>query len=252
MAWHDGRLLAFDLETTAADPEAARIVQYAIGYVGGGRETEIVAPIVNPGVEIPEGASEVHGITTDQAVAEGRDARESVNIVAGIVKATIEGGHPIVAFNARYDLTVLDRECRRHGVVVPDWERALVVDPFVVDKFLDRFRRGSRKLNAVCAHYGAKLDEAHEAGADAIAAARLAWVLAKRGEVVARMPDLVEKRTVWKRVRDDLAALHEAQVWWAHEQAVGLQEHFARQGKTETVETSWPVVPWPEQMEMVA
>jgi hypothetical protein len=30
--------------------------------------------------------------------------------------------------------------------VVPEWERALVVDPFVIDKFLHRFRKGSRKL----------------------------------------------------------------------------------------------------------
>jgi DNA polymerase-3 subunit epsilon len=255
MAWHDGRLLAFDLETTAADPEAARIVQYAIGYVGGGRDTEIVAPIVNPGVEIPEGASEVHGITTDQAVAEGRDARESVNIVAGIVKATIEGGHPIVAFNARYDLTVLDRECRRHGVVVPDWERALVVDPFVVDKFLDRFRRGSRKLNAVCAHYGAKLDEAHEAGADAVAAARLAWVMAKRGQVVARYPDVLAVGAEWKRVKDVLPSLHMAQVKWALLQADGLREYFERQGKTEEavgVRGEWPVVPFVAQQELAA
>jgi DNA polymerase-3 subunit epsilon len=253
--WADQRLLAFDVETTAPDPEEARIVQYAIGYVGGGQPTEIVAPLVNPGVEIPAGATEVHGITTERARAEGRDAREAVEILSGIICATIEGGSPIVAFNARFDLTVLDRECRRHGVLVPEWERALVVDPFVIDKFLHRFRKGSRKLAAVCEHYGAELDEAHEAGADAIAAARLAWVIAKRGEAVARYPDILTVGGEWNRVKDVLPALHMAQVKWALVQAKGLREYFERTGKAEEaagVRGDWPVVPFVAQQEMAA
>jgi DNA polymerase-3 subunit epsilon len=43
----------------------------------------------------------------------------------------------------------------------------LVVDPLVIDKWLDRYRKGSRKLEAICAHYGAVLDEAHDADFDA-------------------------------------------------------------------------------------
>lgn len=241
-------MLTFDVETTAPDPETARIVQYAIGYVGGGEETIFETVLVNPGIDIPEGATAVHGITTERAQAEGRDAREVVDILAGIFRATCEGGKPIVAFNARYDLTVLDRECRRHGVSVPDWSKARVIDPFVIDKWLDKFRRGSRKLADMCAHYGVELpeDEAHDAGADALAAARLAWVLGRRGEVVARMPDLVPMRSTWKTAREDLTLLHGLQVMWAAAQAKGLQEYFDRQGKSERVESAWPVVPWCE------
>jgi DNA polymerase III epsilon subunit-like protein len=149
--------------------------------------------------------------------------------------------------NARFDLTMLDREARRYGLVpLGDREAGLrVIDPFVIDKWLDRFRRGKRKLADLCAHYGANLDDAHEAGSDAIAAGRLAWVIGKRGEVQARYPEVVQLRATWKRIRDDLDELHAAQVVMARDQAASLAAYFARQGRTEHVEPAWPVVPMP-------
>lgn len=252
--WADGRLCPFDLETTSANPEEARIVQYAIGGVGGGFSTEMISILINPGVEIPDEAAAVHGITTERAQAEGRPADTAVSQLASVVREAIGNERPLAIYNARYDLTVLDRECRRYEVEVPDWSRALVVDPFVIDKFLHRFRKGSRKLADVCAHYGVELseEEAHDAAADAIAAARLAWVLAKRGEAVARYPDILAVGGEWNRVKGVLPALHGAQVKWAADQAAGLQEYFKRQGKDEVVEPAWPVIPFQAQQELAA
>jgi DNA polymerase III epsilon subunit-like protein len=153
--WADGRLLAFDVETTSVDVETARIVQAAQVYVGGGQPTDSTVLWINPGVPIPEEATAVHGITAGTLNLHGAmDAPAAMDELAHMIDLAISDSVPIVAYNARYDLTILDRELRRHGLVVPRWEDARVVDPHVIDKWLHRFRRGSRKLVDVCEHYG--------------------------------------------------------------------------------------------------
>jgi DNA polymerase-3 subunit epsilon len=249
--WADERLLAFDVETTSVDVETARIVQAAQVYVGGGRETDSTVLWIDPGVPIPEEASAVHGITAGTLEVHGAmDAPAAMDKLAHMIDLAIGEGVPIVAYNARYDLTILDRELRRHGLLVPDWSAARVIDPHVLDKWLHRFRRGSRKLADVCEHYGVTLEDAHDAGADALAAARLAYVLAKRANFEARHPEVIAGRAEWKRIRGDLDALHVAQVRMAADQARGLRDYFERQGKMEeaaSVVEDWPIVPVREE-----
>jgi DNA polymerase-3 subunit epsilon len=233
MGWHMGRLAAFDIETTGVDPESDRIVTAAVSLVGDGRPSEHRAWLVDPGIDIPPGASAVHGITTELARAEGRVSAEAVEEIAAALADQLLVGVPIVAFNARFDLTILDREAQRHGLRrlvdrVGGAQRMLVVDPHVLDKHFDRFRPGKRTLSAVCRHYRVTLDQAHAANADALAAARVAFRLATR---VAELGEM------------DLADLHREQVSWAAEQAASLEDYFRRQGRSEQVERVWPVIP---------
>lgn len=254
--WWKGRLVGFDIESTSAEVETARIVTAAIVVAGGGLATETLTLLANPGVDIEPGATEVHGITNERARAEGQAAAEVVAAILSTLAPYLEAGAPLCAFSARFDLTILDREARRHGLV-PLQDRAplRVVDGLVIDKHLDRFRRGSRKLDAICEHHGVILDDAHEASADALAAARLAWCLGARGEVVRRVRgrrdaiELAALRREWEAVRDDLERLHGAQREWAFEQATSLREYFAGRGQAEdaaSVRTDWPIVPLPE------
>jgi DNA polymerase-3 subunit epsilon len=250
VSWFDERLVAFDVETTGVDLEDARIVSAAIAECGGGAATETFTWLADPGVEIPAEAAAVHGISTERARAEGRPAREVVGEVLERLRPHC-GVHAIVAFNARFDLTILDREARRHGLEpLPATMR--VVDPLVIDKHLHRYRKGSRKLDAQAAHYGAVLEEAHDAAFDAIAGARVAWCIGRRGEVIRRVWDDRERRELeqlrehWESVRGDLDALHAAQVVWAHDQAASLEDYFRQQGTLEgPVEREWPVVSLP-------
>jgi DNA polymerase-3 subunit epsilon len=231
MSWHMGRLAAFDIETTGVDPQSDRIVTAAVSLVGGGRPTESYAWIVDPGVEIPEGATAVHGITTEQARAQGVETAEAVYEITALLADQLLHGTPVIAFNARFDLTMLDREARRYGIVPlierVGADRMLVVDPFVLDKQYDRFRRGKRTLGAVCEHYRVRLDAAHDANADAVAAARVAWRLAQAIEELRQT---------------ELALLHMQQIAWAAEQAASLEQYFREQGRHEPVEREWPVV----------
>jgi DNA polymerase-3 subunit epsilon len=233
MSWHTRRLAAFDLETTGIDSESDRIVTAAVSLVGDGRPSAFHAWLLDPGIPIPPGASAVHGITTERARAEGRPPAEAVEEIVAALAEQLAQGVPVVAFNARFDLTCLDREARRHGIA-PLVDRVggaagmLVVDPFVLDKQVDRYRKGKRTLGAVCAHYRVPLDEAHAANADALAAARVAWRL---GEAFAELRDV------------DLPTLHTQQVGWAAEQAASFEEYLRRSGREERIEPAWPIVP---------
>lgn len=231
--WHRGRLAAFDIETTGPEPERDRIVTAAVSLVGGELPARHEAWLVNPGIEISAGAITVHGVSNERAIADGRDPREAVEEIVSLLAAQVGDGVPIVAFNARFDLTILDREARRHDVTplvdrVGGHDELLAIDPYVLDKQFDRFRKGKRTLTAVCGHYEIPFEEAHDANADALAAARVAFRLASR---------TAELRAF------DLRTLHREQVLWAARQAILLEEYFEEQGRPERIQGAWPVVP---------
>ena len=233
MSWHTGRLTAFDTETTGVDLESDRIVTAAVSVVGGGLAAEDHSWLVDPGIDIPAGATSVHGITTQRARAEGRTSGEAVEEITATLAAQLQQGVPIIAFNARFDLTILDREARRHKLPplvdhVGGPDGMLVVDPLVLDKQFDRFRRGKRTLGALCEHYGVPFGEGHAANADALAAARIAY---KLGATMTELRDM------------DLGVLHREQVAWAAEQASSLEQYFRQQGRSEHVEGAWPIIP---------
>ncbi|MFF4369674.1 3'-5' exonuclease [Streptomyces sp. NPDC001594] len=226
-AWHLGRLAGFDLETTGIDVEADRIVTACVVQCGGGQPTASASWLADPGIDIPEQAAAVHGVTTARARAEGKPAAEVVADVLAALGQAVTGGIPIVAMNARFDLTLLDREARRHGLT-PLPGGFPVTDPYVIDKRVDRYRKGSRKLVNLAAHYEVPMGEAHTADADALAACRIAWRLG------ARYPELAAA---------SFAKLHEQQIGWAAEQATGLQEYLRRKDPNAVVRSEWPLIP---------
>ncbi|MFJ6566267.1 3'-5' exonuclease [Streptomyces sp. NPDC091292] len=237
MSWHLGRLAGFDLETTGVDTETDRIVTACVVQCGGGQSTQSATWMADPGIEIPEEAAKVHGVTTEKARAEGRPAAEVVEQVTAALAEVVLAGVPVVAMNASFDLTMLDREARRHGVqplidIVGDDLR--VIDPRVLDKKIDRFRRGGRKLEDLCRTYRVPLDGAHNADADAIAACRVVW------RIGSSFPDLP---------RVALDDLHARQIEWAREQAEGLADYFRRtpgkEHQADGVRAEWPMVPAP-------
>ncbi len=166
--WWEGPLVGLDTETTGTDVETARIVTACVVLDEPGREPRSWTWLVNPGAPIPAEATAVHGVT-DEMAAEGLTPGLAVAQIA----LTLAGFDlPLVAFNGAYDFTVMDREARRHGL--DPFEPFPVVDPYVLDKQAEPYRRGKRTLSVTCEHYGIPLGEdAHDAAADALAAVRL-------------------------------------------------------------------------------
>lgn len=236
MSWYLSRLAGFDLESTGVDVENDRIVTACVVQCGGKHPTQSATWLSDvDGVEIPTAASDIHKVTTERARAEGRPAAEVVEQLVAALAECVLAGQPIVAMNASFDLTMLDREARRHGVqplvdIVGDDLR--VIDPRVLDKKIDKFRRGGRKLEDLCRTYGVRLDGAHSADADAIAACRVAWRIGQKEPAIGGA---------------DLKFLHAKQVDWAREQAEGLADYFRRtpgkEHQADGVRTEWPLIP---------
>lgn len=231
MGWHRQLLIGFDLETTGTDPREARIVTGAVIEVRDGERIGHREWLADPGVEIPEEAVAVHGITNARAVAEGRPADQVADAIADVLVSYWRTGVPVVAYNAAFDLSLLSAELRRHAL--PSLRDRLgtdpapVIDPYTIDRSVDRYRRGKRNLEAVCREYGVALDSAHDASADALAAARLARAIAQRHPKVAALGP---------------AELHRRQIEWYAEWAADFQAFLRRKGNPEAVvDATWPL-----------
>lgn len=246
MSWHLGPLASFDLETTGLDVETDRIVTAAILDIRAQRGAHAADDtarwgfvdrhgwVANPGIDIPAEAAAVHGYTTERARIEGWDAERVVKGIGIVLAERIRGGVPIVVMNAPYDLTMLDRELQRHGLP-PLAEQAgrepHVIDPLVLDKKADQYRRGKRNLTALCEAYGVTIKGAHQAAVDALAAAKLAVKIAQ----------------CHQSIRMSAADLHAGQREWAAEQADSFRAYLKRQGRpADGVHGHWPMIPRPE------
>ena len=232
--WYEGPLAAFDTETTGVDVEDrpdsfGRVVVQD----GPGARPRVTRWLVNPGVPGTEGATAVHGLTdrappAQRALAGARDGRDRRG--AGRAGSM---GRPLVIMNAPFDLTILDRELKRHRAA--RWattsarDPLRVLDPRVLDKHLDRYRKGRRTLTDLC---------------DALR--RDAGGRARRGRGRAGRPGGRTGRGAQFRGPPGAALaaeLHTLQTTWHAAQARGLQAWFARQGTAELVDTAWPLRP---------
>lgn len=235
-AWHLGDVFAFDTETTGTDVNTDRIVTATIARIRAGQTIDARSWLINPGIPIPKTASDIHGISNEEAQANGQDPAEAIAQIAQVLSAAAVAGTPVIAFNASFDFTVLARECRRYDCQFP---ALLVIDPHVLDKKLDKWRKGSRTLTATCLHYNVRLAGAHDATKDAIAAANVAT----------RMAVLYPAE-----LQIELAALHSKQVTWRYAAAAELQTYLrTKKGEVDAVVNGeWPVQSLPTGWERTA
>jgi DNA polymerase-3 subunit epsilon len=232
--WYEGPLAAFDTETTGVDVETDRIVSAAVVVQDSpGSRPRVSKWLVNPGVPVPAGATEIHGLTDEHLQRNGRWPSPVMDEIARALGEQAAAGRPLVVMNAPFDLTLLDRELRRHRASsLSRWLESAqlhVLDPRVLDKHLDRYRKGRRTLTDLCAHYEVELEDAHDAAADALASMEVVRAMGRR--FAARLERLSP------------AELHTSQAVWHAAQARGLQAWFARSGTPEAVDQAWPLRP---------
>jgi DNA polymerase-3 subunit epsilon len=188
-------LVFIDLETTGLDLETARIVEVGLVRVAPDGSRRQLVERVDPGVDIPEQSSRVHGIRTEEV--RGLFGRPRLAKVAPRLLEFI-GDADLAGFNSvNFDIPLWSRECARHGMAFSTQSR-YQVDAKVVfnakETSWDRFLMGPRTLTAALRHYcGRDLEGAHSAGADADATVDV--LLAQLG----RYPDLAR----------DVPGLHE-------------------------------------------
>ena len=236
MTWLDAPMVGFDTETTGISPTTDRIVTAAIIT----RTGDAVSPrtwLIDPGIPIPERAIEVHGISNEHARAHGVQPADALEEIAAILASAMAAGIPVVGFNVQYDLTILESELARNGLpTLADRLPAMVgpvVYPLVLDRHLDRWRRGKRKLIDMCATYGVEVtaDDLHAADYDVLATLALVHAMA------ARYPTLGQVA---------LTDLHDQQVEAHRVWATEFTSWLKGKGETQDFPSPiWPVAPAP-------
>lgn len=223
-SWTELPRATFDLETTGIDPKTARIVTASLVLVSPDGEVLRAGEwLADPGVEIPEQASAIHGITTEYAREHGKPAQQVAYEVAMALGGLFADGVPVIAFNAAYDFSVLHFELARYGY--PPLTCYPVLDPLVINKHVHKFKKGKRTLEVLASEYSVELENAHTSKDDALAAERL----------------LTAMSFEYEEIEQPATALHQQQITWAAEQAAELQDYFNRIGKQADVSGAWPV-----------
>ncbi len=223
--WHTGSMVGFDLETTGPNPHEARVVTASIVLLDAAGQMRANAEwLVDPEVEIPAEAAAVHGVTTQQARTYGMDAATGLSEIVATLKDFMHHRVPIIAYNGVYDFTVLAAELARRDM--PELNVTGVIDPFVMDKYADTYRKGKRTLEVVCAHYEVALDNAHTSQADSIAAVQVCQA------IVTKFPD---------HFNAPLEKLFTQQIQWKADQAASFEQYLKRRNPEAFVSRDWPV-----------
>jgi DNA polymerase III subunit epsilon len=250
--WHLGAMVTLDFESTGLDVENDRIVTACIGLVDGTgqRETEVIEAVIDPGIPIPEQAARIHGWTTERVKAfEGAMApADGIEFITEMLARALldQPEAPLIGHNlGGYDLTLHDRECRRHGVrLLGDrlGDRPLyVVDTMVLSRHLDPNRprpskqQGPHVLKTCAEAFGVPWDDAQAHGStfDALTSARIAWKIAALHPQLACLP---------------LALLHERQVEWKRSQDVALAAKLRSYGHpVDGLDGTFPMRPFERQ-----
>jgi len=149
-------IVFFDLETTGVNIATDRIVEISILKVFPNGNKESKTWLVNPEVEIPQGAADVHGITNEKVVTE-----PTFKELAGKISEMI-AGCDLAGFNSnRFDIPLLAEELMRAGI---DFD---MQDRKAIDVQVIFHKKEQRTLGAGYQFYcGKELEGAHGAEAD--------------------------------------------------------------------------------------
>jgi DNA polymerase-3 subunit epsilon len=227
--WLD-TIAVFDTETTGLNLSEDRIVTAALHRMSS--DGQIVPGgfdwVLNPGVPIPEVASKVHGYY-DKDVADAMPADIGVPQIVDAIQTCFAEGIPVLAYNAAYDFTILHHEAVRHNA--NPLEFGFVIDPLVIDKTIDKYRKGKRNLAAAATRYQVELLAAHTAKDDAVAAGHV-------GLAMLRFFSALDKPVV--PFPGSAKELHDQQAKWADE----IEASYAKWRQQDVPEYK-PVFGWP-------
>ena len=231
--WIHRPLLGFDTETTGVDVTGDRIVTAALVLRTPGVGTEVRTWLMDPGIEIPQEAAAIHGISTEHARAHGVAPLEALEEIAAELAVHLADGVPVVAYNAAFDLSLLDAELVRNGLKTLPQRLGRpvepVVDPLVIDRWLDRYRKGKRRLGDLSQWYGVTSDgDLHTAEIDVLATLDVLEALTRRFPQLQRM---------------SLTELHQQQIGAHRQWAVSFNEWRRTQG----LDGPGPSGAWPVQ-----
>ncbi len=203
MTWVYSGFIAFDTETTGVDVGVDRIVSAAAVEFRDGVEVSSREWLIKVDVEIPEAASEVHGITNEMSQSQGL---VQVEALTSIREYLVSSKIPVVCFNSQFDRAILDFNLERVGL--EPLSGVFDICPYVIDKQMDKYVKGKaqRRLQPTVARYGLELDEADWHGA--LADSRITGLLLLAQQVryphlfTSEPDELAESVSLWREEQD--------------------------------------------------
>lgn len=174
IAWKNSRWMFLDTETSGLPPDKKnpnrpdpRAVQIGYAIVDNMKVVKVFNRLVDPGedVIIDPAAAAITGI--DRKKLQTSKAGNFSTIIQEM-KKDIESCSVVMSYNTKFDKPVVEREFKLANIAIPQkaW-----LDPMIwVQKHLDL---PDHKLKTVATHYKISLDNAHDAGADSEAAAKV-------------------------------------------------------------------------------
>jgi len=215
MTWNHGPLVGFDLETTGIDPCKDLPVQVALVRWESCSHGQRNVFVVDPGCEIPPAAEAIHGISTRKARREGCPLGEAAAMVHDVLEQAQADHVPVVAMNASFDVTIATMLFRSFRLRPIEW--GALVDPLVIDRQVDPYRSGKRRLDALCRVYEVGLRSPHDAGSDADATVAIALAIAERYPAIAAC---------------EIGNLTRSQVYWHHAWALEYDSWCRANGRS--------------------
>lgn len=228
------RQLTIDVEATGVNAKEDSIVTLFVGIMEDtGEFSQKHEFLFNPGVEIPQAAIDVHGLTNEHVQENGIHPDNHVEVLKKIRSIIIDNVRdynlPVVIYNAPYDTTIINSTLVRNGLDPIAWNDMFVIDPFVIDKAVDKYRPGARSLTNVAINYGVEVDETktHDAAYDCYLTGKIVLALANN-PMISTM---------------SRSALQKSQAAWKIEQAASLQSYLRVKENDDSiiVDPAWPV-----------
>lgn len=227
------KTITFDTETSGIDTKNDRIITCFMRAKDGDKVVFEQNWVIDPGVEIPKEASDVHGMTTEWVREHGsKDVRGSICEIVDQLSEFATSEYVVAGFNHSFDLAILAAEYERHAGSdlrnwMPSWVR--YIDPVIFSRVFDKYVKGGHQLITVAKRNGIEIEEdrLHAADYDVEVTEKLIPIMLNRAWK--ELKDLREGLTPDEFV----TKLQEWQAEQKKEWARGLTKYFAEQGKRE-------------------
>jgi DNA polymerase III epsilon subunit-like protein len=203
-AWSSLPFFSLDVETTGLDPAGNRVVELAMVPFNMPSDETTFEQLFFVDEPLSKEITALTGITDDMLQGQPRFAEKTQAILDKFSKASF-----ILAYNAKFDRPFVESEFARADLSLPDipW-----VDPFVFVCELDRYKKG-KKLTDCAKRWGVRLENAHRAKGDAMAAGELMMKMAEMIDCYT-FKDLLEKQKVlqWRQAHN-MAEYKKQNLW---------------------------------------
>lgn len=163
------RFAVLDVETTSGDPRVGEVMEVAVIAVDGSEKRLSWSSLVRPRTSVPPFIRRLTGIS-DGLLAEAPRFHEVVRTLETLTQDRI-----VVAHNVRFDMTALEHEFARTGLV---FDRHTLCTERLARRLVPSLTHYN--LVSLCRHLGIPFTRAHRAMSDAEATFLLLNLLIQR------------------------------------------------------------------------